>query len=613
MAQLKMYYLPSTPLKWEPLPEGFSYSHYDPETDLHKWCDCLRNGNLIGDRTDEQMFFDEIVNFRVIDPANDILFLDYGGEHIGTATAFVYPEENIGDMHQVGIREDWRGRGLAKYLSQIVIKTLLDRNVRFISLTTGEGRPAAVRSYLKAGFQPVEYDYRMQSRWEAFMQKYGIPTLDMLYEDGTPYKTLYNDRTDAKVRFGVLGAGRGQSVMRYCGISDNAVLTAVCDSDPRCLADAKKNFGEGVSYYSDFDAFLKEDMDVVVLANYANRHAPFAIKAMNAGKNVLSELLPVQNMKEAVELVETVERTGKLYMYGENCCYMPAPKKMRRLFKEGRMGAFQYGEGEYLHNCENDWYRHCHSDEAHWRNNMSAFYYCTHSLGPLIHISGLRPVSVTGFEAPFNKKMYRMGAKAGPFGVEMVTLENGAILKSLHGVGSVKYSLWYSVQGDMGVLESARNIAGPEGVQTMLMQGDRVEGSDDGLWTDTNLSDGLTELAEGFDHGGGDYYLLYNVCEAVKGNRQADVIGVYEALDMFLPGMFAYFSVLDGGRPQTIPDLRKKEERDRWRSDTRCTDPAVAGDQLIPSYSKGNPAIPHEIYDGMREKLEAFYKEQEKQ
>ena len=610
MAQLKMYYLPSTPLKWEPLPEGYSYSHYDPETDLHKWCDCLRNGNLIGDRTDEQMFFDEIVNFKVIDPAKDILFLDYMGEHIGTATAFVYPEENVGDMHQVGIREDRRGKGLAKYLSQIVIKTLLERGVRLISLTTGEGRPAAVRSYLKAGFQPVEYDYRMVSRWRAFMQKYDIPKLDMLYNDGTPYKTIYKDETEPRVRIGVLGAGRGMSVMNYCRISENAVLAAVCDKDERCLAEAKARFGPQVRYFSDYDAFLKEELDLVVLANYANQHAPFAVKALNAGKNVLSELLPVQNMKEAVELAEAAERSGKLYMYGENCCYMPAPKKMRKLFKEGRMGAFQYGEGEYMHNCENDWYRHCHADEAHWRNNMSAFYYCTHSLGPLIHISGLRPVSVTGFEAPFNQKMYRMGAKAGPFGVEMVTLENGAILKSLHGVGAVKYSLWYSVQGDRGVLESQRNIAGEQGVQTLLMQGNRVEGSDDGLWTDTDTKDGLTELAEGFDHGGGDYYLLYNVCQAVQGNKQADIIDLYEALDMFLPGLFAYFSVLDGGAPQVIPNLRNKEEREKWRSDTRCTDPEAAGDQLIPSFSKGNPDIPPEIYEGMKQKLDAFYAEQ---
>lgn len=51
-------------------------------------------------------------------------------------------------------------------------------------------------------------------------------------------------------------------------------------------------------------------MDAVVLANYANEHAPFAIKAMRAGKHVFSEVLPVQTIKEAVELIETIEETG---------------------------------------------------------------------------------------------------------------------------------------------------------------------------------------------------------------------------------------------------------------------------------------------------------------
>lgn len=44
-------------------------------------------------------------------------------------------------------------------------------------------------------------------------------------------------------------------------------------------------------------------------------------------QNVLSEVLPVQTMKEAVELVEAVERTGKVYAYAENYAYMPAPKR----------------------------------------------------------------------------------------------------------------------------------------------------------------------------------------------------------------------------------------------------------------------------------------------
>ena len=31
-----------------------------------------------------------------------------------------------------------------------------------------------------------------------------------------------------------------------------------------------------------------------------------------------------------------------------------------------------------------------------------------------------------------------------------------------------------------------------------------------------------------------------------------------------------------------IPDFRKKEERDKYRNDHDCTNPAVAGDDLLP-------------------------------
>ena len=413
-----------------------------------------------------------------------------------------------------------------------------------------------------------------------------------------------------KIRIGVLGGGRGKGLAQFCEKSGVASLAAVCDRDPRCLDELRAEFGDTVSYYEDFDAFIRQDMDLVVLANYANAHAPFAIKALKAGKNVLSELLPFQTMKEACELADAVDASGKLYLYGENCCFMAAPKKMRKLFRSGKMGQFRYGEGEYMHDLEKDWHRHSHSDPDHWRNTMTAFYYCTHSIGPLIHISGLRPVSVTGFEAPYTEKMRRMGAKGAPFGMEIITLENGALLKSIHGVGPAEYSLWYSCLGDMGIVESERNVLGGEGSGKLYMKADLVEGSEDGLFCDTDVTDELTEMAEGYSHGGADFYMMYNACEAVKGN-EADYIDFYEACDMFLPGMFAYFSVLDGNRPQTIPDLRDPSQRDLWRGDTRCTDPAAAGDMLLPSYSKGNPEIPRSVYDGLREKLEAFYREQE--
>ena len=183
-----------------------------------------------------------------------------------------------------------------------------------------------------------------------------------------------------KARIGVLGGGRGMSFAAYLTHAKNAELAAVCDSDPGMLAQLHARFdATDTEVCADFDALLSRDLDAVVLANYANEHAPFAIKALKAGKHVLSEVLPAQNLAECVSLVEAVEETGLFYAYAENYCYMPGPREMRRLFREGKFGVFEYGEGEYMHNCESIWPDITQGRPEHWRNAMSAAFYCTHS------------------------------------------------------------------------------------------------------------------------------------------------------------------------------------------------------------------------------------------
>ena len=216
-----------------------------------------------------------------------------------------------------------------------------------------------------------------------------------------------------KIKVGVLGAYRGTSMINYCKRSDNAEVVAICDKNPQALEEQKEHAeGLNIAFYDNFDDFILHDMDAVVLANYANEHAPFAIRAMRAGKHVFSEVLPVQTMKEAVELVEAVEETGKIYAYGENYCFMPAPYEMKKLYRAGRIGEFEYGECEYVHNCESIWPSITYGEEDHWRNNMYSTFYCTHSLGPIIHMTGLRPVSVIGIEGTKNERPLRMGSKS---------------------------------------------------------------------------------------------------------------------------------------------------------------------------------------------------------
>ena len=409
-----------------------------------------------------------------------------------------------------------------------------------------------------------------------------------------------------KVRIGVLGGYRGSSMINYCKRADNAEVVAICDKDPEVLQAQLKNAeGLNITFYDNFEDFIKHDMDAVVLANYANEHAPYAIRAMKLGLHVFSEVLPVQTMKEAVELIEAVEETGKIYAYGENYCYMPAPYEMTRLYRQGEIGDFEYGECEYLHNCESIWHSISYGDRDHWRNNMYSTFYCTHSLGPIIHMTGLRPVSVVGFEGTKNERRLRTGAKGGQFGIEMVTLENGGIIKSIHG-DLYRNSVWYSAYGSKGRMECGREDAKDGHVHKIYVFSDENSGD----YAKNRLKSYEPKIDEGrdltgFAHGGSDFYSMYHFVEKVKGNPEADIIDVYEAMDMFLPGMFAYRSILKGGVPVEIPNLRDKATRELWRNDVACTDPKVAGDQLLPTFSKGTPDIPDAVYDRMRQMWEA--------
>ncbi|MBS7262605.1 MAG: Gfo/Idh/MocA family oxidoreductase [Eubacteriales bacterium] len=403
------------------------------------------------------------------------------------------------------------------------------------------------------------------------------------------------------IRIGVLGGYRGTSMINYCVAAGNrAKVVAICDNNPEVIERQKKALeGVDVAFYDNFEAFIQHDMDAVVLANFANEHAPFAIRCLNRGLSVYSEVLPCQTLAEAVELCEAVERSGKIYAYGENYCFIPAVMKMRELYRAGKIGEIEYAEGEYIHNCDAIWPSIAYGDPEHWRNNMYATFYCTHSLGPLIHVSGLRPVSVTGFEGKMVGRTRGHGSKSGAFGLLMVSLENGAIFKSIHG-GLYKNSVWYSVYGSKGEMETVREATGGE--ERLYVNADEYPGEypkeEHREVIDPVVKNGVVEH---FGHFGSDYYIMDEFVKAVSGEADANIINVYEALDMFLPGLFGYRSILAGGVPVEVPDFRDPAVREKYRFDRACTDRKVAGDQWIPPFSEGEPVIPEEVYVRQRQ------------
>ena len=52
--------------------------------------------------------------------------------------------------------------------------------------------------------------------------------------------------------------------------------------------------------------------------------------------------------------------------------------------------------------------------------------------------------------------------------------------------------------------------------------------------------------------------------------------------------------------------LRLKEDRGKRRNDTMCTFPEIAGDMVVPSFSKGTPRVDASVYERIRKKWEAL-------
>ncbi len=405
-----------------------------------------------------------------------------------------------------------------------------------------------------------------------------------------------------KLKIGVFGGYRGRTMINVLLNHPDAELVAVCDKYRPLLDEAEKTAREAglsIQVYESFDEFLKCDMDAVVMANYANEHAVYAVRALKSGRHVLSEVLPCETMAQAVELIETVEETGLVYAYAENYCYMKHAFEMWQRYESGELGEAMYGEGEYIHDCSAIWPGITYGEREHWRNLMHANFYCTHSLGPLFTMTGLRPKSVVGFEIRPNPEWMELGSWRGP-GVEMVTMENGALFKSIHG--SLKRepsSINYQLYCEKGMMESGRLAPAP--TMNVYKEGERRCKGD---WEKYEPENPIAaEAAKKHNtHGGSDFYPTHFFIEKILGRPEGRwSIDVYRAVDMGICGLLAYRSVLAGNVSIEVPDLRNKAERDRYRNDNACTTPSVAGDQLLPGSSFGEPEIPDSVYEHMRE------------
>ena len=181
-----------------------------------------------------------------------------------------------------------------------------------------------------------------------------------------------------------------------------AQVVALCDIRPEQMEEPKKEFA--CPAYTDFDEMLKnEDFDVLDITLPTYMHPAYSIKALNAGKHVITEK-PVSLHKEDVQLIyEAAERNGKCFMVAQCVRFWREYLILKDAIDTKKYGALLSGHMERLGNKPkwswDNWMR----DPA--RSGLVPFDLHIHDLDFMIYALG-RPQAAQCFRARDDSQDY---------------------------------------------------------------------------------------------------------------------------------------------------------------------------------------------------------------
>lgn len=144
-------------------------------------------------------------------------------------------------------------------------------------------------------------------------------------------------------RVAVIGAGYwGPNLIRNFLASPDWDLVAVCDLDE---ARARRVIGNrtAVDVETSVDRLLaRVDLDAVAIATPARTHASLALAAFAAGKHVLVEKPLAESAADAVLMIDSARRAGRVLMIDHTYCFTPAARFIRDTIEAGELGDVLY-------------------------------------------------------------------------------------------------------------------------------------------------------------------------------------------------------------------------------------------------------------------------------
>ena len=170
---------------------------------------------------------------------------------------------------------------------------------------------------------------------------------------------------NGKIGYAVVGLGIGKAHVDAAAAYDRCELIAVCDLIQEKMDKVVGRY-PGTLTYTDFDEMMKNpDIDIVSICLPSAMHADYAVKAMEAGKNVLCEK-PIDITVEAAERIEEARvRTGMTVGIVHQNRNNAVMKPIKEAVDSGRLGK------QVLGTFAVKWYRDQHYYDNGWHGTWA--------------------------------------------------------------------------------------------------------------------------------------------------------------------------------------------------------------------------------------------------
>lgn len=385
-----------------------------------------------------------------------------------------------------------------------------------------------------------------------------------------------------RLKIGILGAGsfahRFIPLFQAHPMVDEVVLAERLEARRQQAADA---FNLRTTLES-YEELLQTDVDAVAIFSQRWTHAPLAIEAMQAGKHVYSTVPAGITLEQLNQLIQTVKRTGCIYMLGETHYYTAPAIFCRKQFRQGRFGRVVYAQAGYLHDMEHGFYPpYQGANGPDWKKFASfpPMLYPTHSAGLILGVTGARMTRVSclgqvdqhedgifdkalsHFDNDFSNQtaLFRSsdGAMCRANEFRRVT---GKDPLAVYGTRAAFHdNHWTLHDGTVQDMTASLQCSASPDPERADWEAQRREGAQEDFFSGVSPTHDTDRLPREFrglpnGHGGSHQFLADDFVQAcVQG--KLPVLNVWTAAKFCAPGIVAHESALRDGESMAVPDF----------------------------------------------------------